>query len=785
MKKKLLLAVAGIIILMSFRLPADDVIQILTKGLEQFKRETPQVKLFLFFNQPIYMPGDTAYFSARFLTEDMIPVSGRQIIRVELVDNEGRIVFFENVSVKDGTGANQVAIPARLKAGIYSWVAYSDWMKNFDSSLYYKRDFLIVEENDLIPREKDNDHLISFFPEGGKLVADVSNRIVISGLYGLKSQRIVDEEGVQVADCIINNAGYGYSIIKPASMRRYYLLGSYKDRELRIQLPSADYEGISMQLFLQQSPARIELRRPNNSKLQSDNLWMVISARSAIYFKVPVKFDNKELLSVQFDQNELPSGICYATIFNDRGEVVAERMFSANKRNELIVELNKDKSVYNSREQVNLKLNLKNKLGNPVSGEFSVSVLNKKFSNDFAGPVSISNYLLSDTDIGTAVNDLSTEELDLFLITRKNIRMHWDKIIKGNFPSRHSFKRLIQYSGHAYNKDSGQPVPDSSRIVAYLQKNMMGYEAITRKDGSFDLAFLFDFPNEDEIFYTVENKRGKEINAQIKWEIDSVSPIKPELEMKNTGLPNAYAGYQSRNQFINRSYSFYKSSDELDKLSDVLDPNLDFEDELSGADFTVKVDDYVVFPTMEELIREVIPSLQHRKVKGKSQVKVVLPDGALPPDGPLYMIDGVMTRDTDYFLQLKPNDVITVKVVRAYNKLTRMGTLARNGIVLVHTKGMDHKSLLLENTILPVKGVNKTLTFKLRSHTDSNLTRIPDFRATLYWNPAIKIDASGYAQINFPTSDDIGNYLIRIQGITTDGKPFEKLDSLRVQFNRN
>lgn len=248
---------------------------------------------------------------------------------------------------------------------------------------------------------------------------------------------------------------------------------------------------------------------------------------------------------------------------------------------------------------------------------------------------------------------------------------------------------------------------------------------------------------------------------------------------------NRYAEFTSRKKLMDKSYSFYGNSEILKKASLSENPNSDFEDELTGVDYSVKVDEYVVFPTMEELIREVVPSLLHRRIKGNSIVRVVLPDGAIPNEDPLYIIDGIMTKNTDYFLQLKPADIITIKVVRTINKLNRFGTMGRNGIVLIQTKGIDHNELKSKNTLISIKGLNKPAPFRILAHSISSDLRKPDFRSTLYWNPSVTTNSRGEGSINFSASDDVGCFLIRVQGITSDGRPFSKLDSIQLVFNKN
>ena len=47
---------------------------------------------------------------------------------------------------------------------------------------------------------------------------------------------------------------------------------------------------------------------------------------------------------------------------------------------------------------------------------------------------------------------------------------------------------------------------------------------------------------------------------------------------------------------------------------------------------------------------------------------------------------------------------------------------------------------------------------------------VPDYRTTLYWNPAVKLDEKGCATVEFYTSDAPADYDITIEGVTQQGK---------------
>ena len=49
-------------------------------------------------------------------------------------------------------------------------------------------------------------------------------------------------------------------------------------------------------------------------------------------------------------------------------------------------------------------------------------------------------------------------------------------------------------------------------------------------------------------------------------------------------------------------------------------------------------------------------------------------------------------------------------------------------------------------------------------------SNVPDYRTTLYWNPAVEFDETGRATVEFYTSDAPADYDITIEGVTRTGK---------------
>lgn len=206
---------------------------------------------------------------------------------------------------------------------------------------------------------------------------------------------------------------------------------------------------------------------------------------------------------------------------------------------------------------------------------------------------------------------------------------------------------------------------------------------------------------------------------------------------------------------------------------------------MSGADVKINVQDFVVFNTMEDLVREVIPYLAIRKSKAQTKMWLLLTykDHNVKPKGePLLIIDGVLTKNKDYFLNLKPIDILTIKLINSPDKLLQWGGLAKNGIVIVNTKKPGLASKIPSRRI-KVHGLSKSIEFRTKTYSDekSRTQRIPDFRSTLYWNPSIKVDRDGKAKFNFYTSDLQGEYIVQVRGVTDKGVPFEAENTFVVE----
>jgi hypothetical protein len=789
MKAKVLLLFCLSLVITSFVWVDEDVIKFFTEKFENYTKRHKQVKVHLFFNQDKYSPGDTAFYKAHFLTDGLQLLPGKQILNLELYNQDGKIVQHQSFSVRDGVGANQIILSKSISPGIYLLVVYSDWMRNFSANLFYQKQITITGQKRISSIPQAASSSISFYPEGGKLVEGIPNRVVVRS-SGVHTIQLIDDLGQVRAEFMLDDQGLGSFLITPEPNMRYFARITGNTQQYK--LPGAASDGIALQLTsgMNTEPLKLLISTPATSELRNQNLYLMMVAQSRVSYSVPIRLGSTEAHQLLLPQRNLPEGVTQLYILNEKGIVLAERLVFIIPQSEIHVGVSTDKATYHSREKVVVEIVVNDELGNPIQTDLAVSVLNKKlFPDQTSKP--LSDELLFTSDFYNSSSSFEIDRskaswpstLDNYLITQKWNRFQWSDVLTDTHSNmQYGFRNTLSVEGIALD-GSGLPVPDSTSINVFLQEQMMGYEVYTQRDGQFDLPFLFDFWGDDRMFYLMEKGKKEINNSSLIIKRDTLA-ISTGFSFQEGESTDSYGDFKFKKGLIDGSFSFYANTS-LQKNTGLLNPNAAFEDELFGADVSINVEEYVIFPTMEELIREVIPSLLHRKVPGKSIVRVMLSDASVITTGdPLYIIDGVMSRNSPYFLSLKPSEILSVKIVKDLNKLQRFGAMGKNGIVLVQTKKPDSENLTRQSNIIQVKGLSKPLEFRSPDYATKSNTRIPDFRSTLYWDTSLKTDSRGKASFSFYTSDDSGPLEVKLEGITSKGNPFSGQGKVMVVFDQ-
>ena len=757
-----------------------DFLQELQRSYDQYQEKYTSVKLNLVFAQPVFSPGDTAFFSAWYMTEDLQAIKGDHLITLDLIAGNGSTAQRIRFKSHNGTGFNQMALRQDLPPGEYRFVAYTEWMRNFGDAWFFQKKVQIISKMELLAPRKEN--RIEFYPEGGQLIEGINNRVAVTGPPSVELH-IHDVSSVENINVRLDSTGTGSFLITPKANQSYAT--EWPAQGKMWKLPIAASDGIGVQI---ETGDRCEvlLSLPPKSILANKEIYAIVNSMGKILVKQRVAIRDDQPFHLQVPKHDKGDALHQLFVFDNAGQLLAERVFVP--YNTMNVQVNiQFPSDVRQRESISGSIEVLDASGNTLESNMTVTVIQGKLFKHY----SQTNYFgysdlpaVAERAEKFGANHLAS--LNDFLITQKWPRINWETVLKGKtIELRYPFQSQARLRGHVASITTGAPPRDSTVIISYLQKNGVGFEAYT-KDGEFEVPFVFDFWGDDKVFCTLQY-RAKNIDNNYSIFIPKDTLTWKDSWASTEGVQaSAYGDYALSKELVIKSYSFFGSNQQNASLVNT-NPNSAIEEEFSGADYSIKVTDYVVFPKMEDLLREVVPFVQYRKRGTEEQVRISFryeTSTRTYKDDPLYVIDGVMTKNTAVFVNLKPENLVSIKLINNPNKLAQLSRLGENGVIFVETKKRDFVNPLISKNLYPVTGLSRSSNLYQVRYSDTNARqRVPDLRPTLYWNPALATDKTGLATFSFFASDDIGPMKIFVQGLTKDGKPFMAEKEFKVGFN--
>ena len=756
-----------------------DFLQEIEQKYEAFKEKYPTAKINLIFNQPIYATGDTAFFSAWYVNEELLALKGDHIVTLDLVNGNGNTVQKIRFKVKNGRGSNQIALRADLPPAEYKFVAYTDWMRNFGESWFYQKRIQIVSRKKL-QTQTGQGNAVTFFAEGGNLIEGLLSKVIVLGAAS-SELTVKDSNHSEVAKVSLDSTGVGSFFFIPKPDQTYYT--NWPTLEEKWVLPKALRDGLSVKIDLKDTCV-ILLSLPPDSKWSSKELFSIVTSRGKIVAGKKVIIKPNETYHLQIPIPEKSDAYHQVVVISADKQILAERVFIPHQTNKASVKLQLSPAA-KQRQSISFTVGLMDNLSYPLESDLCITVLQKKL---FASDHSYNSFYLSDLpdvmDRAEKFGFKNLSDLNDFLITQKWHRTKWNAILENQtltmpFP----FQSLITLTGQIASKTTGSPPPDSTVIISYLQKNTVGYEAYANK-GKFQIPILFDFWGDDQIFLTLQRK-SKSLDNEYDIIIAKDSLGLPDRwSSVETSKISAYGEFAFNQQIITKSYSFFGSTQNA-SVSDQ-GPNSILEEEFLGADASIKIADYLLFPTMEDLLREVVPFVQFQKKGSKKNIRMSFryeKSVKTYGDDPLYIIDGFMSRNTLYFLSIKPENLLTIKGINNPNKLDQLGSLGENGIIFLESK-KGNLFPIVGNNIFPIAGQSKAVNFFETDYIKTTKSqRVPDLRSNYYWTPALKTGKSGSTDVTFFAGDDTGSIIVQVEGLTKGGIPFRTEKTINVEYN--
>ena len=145
-------------------------------------------KVYLHVDRDSYYAGDNIWFKAYLIDAlDHLLTDHSSNLHVELISSTSKIILTRIIRLEGVLGNGDFRLPDDIKSGRYKIRAYTNYMRNYGDQLFFSKEIVIVNSADsskISERVKyvENKTQISFFPEGGSMVDNVSSIVAFKAV---------------------------------------------------------------------------------------------------------------------------------------------------------------------------------------------------------------------------------------------------------------------------------------------------------------------------------------------------------------------------------------------------------------------------------------------------------------------------------------------------------------------------------------------------------------------------------------------------------------------------
>jgi hypothetical protein len=309
--------------------------------LQSLKNDRPIEKVYLHFDKPYYVTGDTIYFKAYVTLNEQHRLSTlSEVLHAELITPENKILRSLKLQLRNGVAWADFAIPDSLPKGNYRVRAYTKWMLNEGKNYVFDQ---IIRVGSTKPDRSDKKLMqtqnrrtrpvTDFFPEGGTFLIGIESKVAFKAIdaRGLGTQVkgiIVDNSGREITRFQSAHLGMGYFYLKPEEGKTYRATLTYKGGEQAVaDLPKAETKGMVLSInddSLNTTSVRVLASNAYYAENQNQDISLLLYS-----FGVPttmkVKLNSPEI-KFQINKQHFHSGIMQITLFSPKEEPLSERL---------------------------------------------------------------------------------------------------------------------------------------------------------------------------------------------------------------------------------------------------------------------------------------------------------------------------------------------------------------------------------------------------------------------------------------------------------------------------
>jgi hypothetical protein len=194
-------------------------------------------------------------------------------------------------------------------------------------------------------------------------------------------------------------------------------------------------------------------------------------------------------------------------------------------------------------------------------------------------------------------------------------------------------------------------------------------------------------------------------------------------------------------------------------------------------EISVKLDEFINLPNMEEVIENLIPLTYVIRHGGKADLLIKSENPMISLYRPLILIDHIPVFDTEIIMAIPPSKIDHIDVVR---EVFIKGEVKYGGIISFSSHQGDLAGIKLQDGsyFFDYAFVQTSFTPNARN---SGPGKIPDTRNTMFWMEHLELHKDSSSKVSFQAASVPGTYVILFRGVSADGNIVHGVNSFEVE----
>jgi hypothetical protein len=769
-------------------------------------------KVYLHTDRDFYSPGDVVWFKS-YVVDGLthIPLDSSKNLHIELISPSSKILESRIIKLDNGLGNGDFTLPDNLQSGKYSLRAYTNYMRNFGDQLYFNKEVSVIGGSSAMEADSDDIKIadsnleITFFPEGGSLMDNVSSFVAFKAENGAGagcdvSGEVYSSDGVLITTFSSTHLGMGKFILKPVHGLRYYATVKNSEGDvIKREIPESFAKGFVISHGVSQMNEHLMTLKTNPETLPrflGRDLLTTVSSHGKIIKTLSVKIKTLDNLYT-IPAEELPDGVVMITLFGLDNNPLSERLVYVQNQEDVTLNIEPDKKVYNQRDSVSIKLSVLKEFGTGQEVFLSLSSTDKIYAKRTSQfPTSISSWFLLESDVHGPIEEPSyyfdpanidrLKDLDLLLLTQGWRDFEW-KYKELKYLPESGFR----ISGRLRRSVVNTPLINTTVTIGiFKDKKNIITSIITDSAGRFSLA-LDNHTGKAKVVVNAIDNRG---NFQGRLLMDSVNYSPPEVkkskvrsyfpvredQIDNDNFKSLQEAYEIKRS-IRKKYTLADTIliDEVMILAKRKETPREFQVNQIRLVYGQPDKEVIITPQMESA--RSISDILIGRVSGLTLSKPTRTSSGIRIHGlttfsdnqePLFLLDG-MVSSYEEVNSIPKNWIDRIDVIKSA-KAAAFGIRGASGVISVITKTSENITYkpVYYAVSTDISGYDAPRIFYSPKYSSSLQTGYePDLRSTLYWLPDIKVVTNQDYLVKYFNADISSTYSIIVEGITSDGIP--------------